>query len=42
MSGIPHDHYQPKTGIERWLHRRLPAVELIHDFITLPTPCNLN
>jgi len=42
MSGIPHDHYQPKTGIERWLHRRLPAVELIHDFITLPTPRNLN
>ena len=26
MSGIPHDHYEPKTGIERWVHSRLPIV----------------
>ncbi len=25
MSGIPHDHYEPKTGIEKWLHQRLPS-----------------
>ena len=21
MAGIPHDHYEPKTAFERWLHR---------------------
>ncbi len=25
MAGIPHDHYEPKSGFERWLHRRLPV-----------------
>ncbi|MRX50933.1 cytochrome b [Paracoccus sp. S-4012] len=42
MSGIPHDHYEPRTRFERWLHRRLPIVELVVDFVTLPTPRNLN
>ncbi|KAF0676419.1 cytochrome b [Profundibacterium mesophilum] len=42
MSGIPHDHYQPKTGGERWLHRRLPIVGLLYDTIMIPTPKNLN
>ncbi|MCC5984030.1 MAG: cytochrome b/b6 [Rhodobacteraceae bacterium] len=42
MSGIPHDHYEPKTGGEKWLHRRLPIVGLIYDTIMIPTPKNLN
>jgi ubiquinol-cytochrome c reductase cytochrome b subunit len=42
MSGIPHDHYTPKTGIERWLHSRLPVVSLVYDVMMIPTPKNLN
>ena len=41
-AGIPSDHYEPKSGFERWLHRRLPVVGLVVDFVTLPTPKNLN
>ena len=42
MAGIPHDHYEPKTGVEKWLHERLPVVALIYDTIMIPTPKNLN
>ena len=42
MSGIPHDHYEPKSGGEKWLHRRLPIVGLLYDTIMIPTPKNLN
>ncbi len=42
MSGIPHDHYKPTTGAEKWIHRRLPIVGLIYDTIMIPTPKNLN
>lgn len=42
MAGIPTEHYEPKSRAERWIHRRLPVVELIVDFVTLPTPKNLN
>ena len=42
MSGIPHDHYEPKTGFEQWLHRRLPIVALAYDTLMIPTPRNLN
>ncbi len=42
MSGIPHDHYEPKTKGEKWLHSRLPIVGLIYDTIMIPTPKNLN
>ncbi|SIO48650.1 ubiquinol-cytochrome c reductase cytochrome b subunit [Rhodovulum sp. ES.010] len=42
MSGIPHDHYEPKSGSEKWLHRRLPVVSLIYDTLMIPTPKNLN
>ena len=42
MSGIPHDHYEPRTGIEKWLHDRLPIVGLVYDTIMIPTPKNLN
>ena len=42
MSGIPHDHYEPKTGIEKWLHKRLPVVALAYDTLMIPTPKNLN
>ncbi|HDR29563.1 cytochrome b [Rhodovulum sp.] len=42
MSGIPHDHYEPKLGSEKWLHRRLPIVGLLYDTLMIPTPKNLN
>ena len=42
MSGIPHEHYTPKTGFERWLDSRLPIVGLIYETMTIPTPKNLN
>ena len=42
MSGIPHDHYEPKTRFEKWLHVRLPIVSLLYDTMTIPTPNNLN
>ena len=41
MSGIPHDHYEPKTGFEKWLHTRLPVVSLLYDTLMIPTPKNL-
>ncbi|MBO6603406.1 MULTISPECIES: cytochrome b [Rhodobacterales] len=42
MSGIPHDHYEPKSNGEKWLHRRLPIVSLMYDTLMIPTPKNLN
>lgn len=42
MSGIPHDHYEPKSKPEKWLHSRLPIVGLVYDTIMIPTPKNLN
>jgi ubiquinol-cytochrome c reductase cytochrome b subunit len=42
MAGIPHDHYEPKTGGEKWLHSRLPIVGLLYDTLLIPTPKNLN
>ena len=42
MAGIPHDHYEPKTGFEKWLHARLPVVSLLYDALMIPTPKNLN
>ena len=42
MPGIPHDHYEPRTGAERWLFRRLPVLALIYDTIMIPSPRNLN
>ncbi len=41
MSG--HSTYQPSTGFERWLDRRLPIVRLLHDTaVSYPTPRNLS
>ncbi|MBH0236672.1 cytochrome b [Methylobrevis albus] len=41
MSG--HSTYEPKTGAEKWLERRLPIVRLLHDTaVSYPTPRNLN
>jgi quinol-cytochrome oxidoreductase complex cytochrome b subunit len=41
MSG--HSTYNPQTGVEKWLDRRLPVVRLMHDsFVDFPTPKNLN
>ena len=42
MSGIPHDHYEPKTGFEKWLDKRLKVVALVYDTLMIPTPKNLN
>ncbi|MEL6584804.1 MAG: cytochrome b N-terminal domain-containing protein [Pseudomonadota bacterium] len=42
MGGIPHDHYEPKTKAENWLHSRLPIVGLMYDTLMIPTPKNLN
>ncbi len=42
MAGIPHDHYEPKSAPEKWLHGRLPIVSLIYDTLMIPTPKNLN
>ncbi len=42
MAGIPHDHYEPKTGFEKWLHERLPIISLAYDTLMIPTPKNLN
>jgi ubiquinol-cytochrome c reductase cytochrome b subunit len=42
MSGIPHDHYEPKTAPEKWLHSRLPVLGLLYDTLFIPTPRNLN
>jgi len=42
MSGIPHDHYEPKTRPEKWLHSRLPVIGLLYDTLMIPTPKNLN
>ncbi|OAN79048.1 cytochrome B [Jannaschia sp. EhC01] len=42
MGGIPHDHYEPNSRGEKWLHRRLPVVGLLYDTLMIPTPKNLN
>lgn len=42
MAGIPHDPYEPRTGFERWLHRRLPVASILYDTLMIPTPRNLN
>ncbi|MEM8820863.1 MAG: cytochrome b N-terminal domain-containing protein, partial [Pseudomonadota bacterium] len=42
MSGIPQDHYEPKTTAEKWVDDRLPIVRLAFDFLAFPTPKNLN
>jgi ubiquinol-cytochrome c reductase cytochrome b subunit len=42
MSGIPHDHYEPKSNAEKWLHSRLPIIGLLYDTLMIPTPRNLN
>ena len=42
MAGIPHDHYEPKSKIEKAIDSRLPIVGLLYDTIMLPTPKNLN
>jgi ubiquinol-cytochrome c reductase cytochrome b subunit len=34
--------YVPKTGIEKWLDTRLPIVRFGADYMSLPTPRNLN
>ena len=42
MSGIPHEPYEPKSGIEKWIESRLPILGLLHSTLTIPTPKNLN
>jgi ubiquinol-cytochrome c reductase cytochrome b subunit len=41
MSG--HSSYEPSTGIEKWIDKRMPIVRLMHDSaVSYPTPRNLN
>ncbi|MEM6728232.1 MAG: cytochrome b N-terminal domain-containing protein [Pseudomonadota bacterium] len=42
MSGIPHDHYEPKTTFEKGMQKRLPIIGLLYDTLMIPTPKNLN
>ncbi|WP_116132770.1 cytochrome b N-terminal domain-containing protein [Tropicimonas sp. IMCC34043] len=42
MAGIPHDHYEPTTGAEKWVERRLPIINLLYNTMVIPTPKNLN
>ncbi len=42
MSGIPHDPYEPKAPIAKWIESRLPVLGLLHTTLTIPTPRNLN
>ncbi len=42
MAGIPHDNYEPKSRIEKWLHARLPIGGIIYSTLMIPTPKNLN
>jgi ubiquinol-cytochrome c reductase cytochrome b subunit len=38
-----HSNYQPKSAAEKWLHERLPIVELVKaQVFDFPTPKNLN
>ena len=37
-----HSTYEPKGGIARWMDTRLPIVRMGADFMTFPTPRNLN
>jgi len=34
--------YVPKTGVEKWLDTRLPIIRFGADYLSLPTPRNLN
>ena len=42
MSGIPHDHYEPKSAPEKWIESRLPIIGLLYNTLMIPTPKNLN
>lgn len=39
---IPHDPYEPKTKLEKWIESRLPVIGLLHTTMMIPTPRNLN
>lgn len=42
MSGIPHDHYEPKSKFTKAVNDRLPVIGLVYDTLMIPTPKNLN
>ena len=42
MSGIPHDHYEPKSNLAKGVESRLPIIGLLYTTLTAPTPKNLN
>ncbi|TQS73854.1 cytochrome b [Rhodobacteraceae bacterium] len=42
MAGLPHDPYEPRNGLAKWLDTRLPVVRLLHATFAAPTPRNLN
>ena len=37
-----HSTYEPKTGVGKWMDARLPIVRMGADFMSFPTPRNLN
>ncbi|MEM1181727.1 MAG: hypothetical protein AAGM22_25510, partial [Acidobacteriota bacterium] len=38
-----HGHYEPKTGVGKWVDERLPLPRLVYDsFVAYPVPRNLN
>ena len=40
---MSHDSsYKPNSGFERWMDERLPIIRMGADFLTFPTPRNLN
>ena len=41
MSGHP-STYEPKYAAEKWLDQRLPIIRMGADFMTFPSPRNLN
>jgi len=42
MGGIPQEHYEPGSGFEKWVDRRMPVIRFAIDFMKFPTPKNLN
>lgn len=42
MSGLPHDHYEPKSNFTKGVESRLPIISLLYTTLTAPTPKNLN
>lgn len=44
MSNLEHHgHYEPQTGVEKWIDKRMPLPRMMYDsFVSYPVPRNLN